>query len=127
LDRQTLRPAQRPKRRLTAFFAAIVRLEGRQAHPLLKLHRIARQPKPRRPPRQVRAEREAEEKRKKEGRKKSGKKAKAPSAEPDAKAQRNFTDPDSRVLLTKDGYIQGYNAQAAVDGTAQIIVAHEMT
>ena len=29
--------------------------------------------------------------------------------------QRNFTDPDSRVLLTKDGFIQGYNAQAAVD------------
>ena len=75
----------------------------------------------------VKAEREAEEKRKKEGRKKSGKKAKAPSREPDAKAQRNFTDPDSRVLLTKDGYIQGYNAQAAVDGTAQIIVAHELT
>ena len=25
--------------------------------------------------------------------------------------QRNFTDPDSRILLTKDGYIQGYNAQ----------------
>jgi transposase-like protein DUF772/DDE family transposase len=75
----------------------------------------------------VKAEREAEEKRKKGGRKKSGKKAKAPSGEPDAKAQRNFTDPDSRVLLTKDGYIQGYNAQAAVDGTAQIIVAHELT
>ena len=30
-------------------------------------------------------------------------------------------------MLTKDGYIQGYNAQAAVDGTAQIIVAHELT
>jgi hypothetical protein len=29
--------------------------------------------------------------------------------------------------LTKDGYIQGFNAQAAVDGTAQIIVAHELT
>ncbi len=36
--------------------------------------------------------------------------------------QRNFTDPDSRVLLTKDGFIQGYNAQAAVDGAKQIIV-----
>jgi hypothetical protein len=31
------------------------------------------------------------------------------------------------VLLTKDGYIQGYNAQAAVDGAAQIIVAHSLT
>ena len=27
-------------------------------------------------------------------------------------------------MKTKDGYIQGYNAQAAVDGCAQIIVAH---
>ena len=42
-------------------------------------------------------------------------------------AQRNFTDPDSRVLLTKDGFIQGYNAQSAVDGAKQIIVAHGLT
>jgi len=75
----------------------------------------------------VKAQQEAEEKRKTQGRKKPGKKVKAPSGEPEAKAQRNFTDPDSRILLTKDGYIQGYNAQAAVDGTAQIIVAHELT
>lgn len=75
----------------------------------------------------AKAEQEAEEKRKAEGRKKGGKKAKAPPGEPEAKAQRNFTDPDSRVLLAKDGFIQGYNAQAGVDGTAQIIVAHELT
>lgn len=66
---------------------------------------------------------EAEEKRVAEGRKKNGKTPKAPSEEPNGKAQRNFTDPQSRVLLTKDGYIQGWNAQAAVDGTAQVIVA----
>lgn len=42
-------------------------------------------------------------------------------------AQRNFTDPESRILKTKDGYIQGYNAQAAVDARAQIIVAHDLT
>jgi hypothetical protein len=62
-----------------------------------------------------------------EGRKKPGKPAAPPSDEPDPKAQRNFTDPESRILKTKDGFIQGYNAQAAVDGTAQIIVAHELT
>ena len=28
------------------------------------------------------------------------------------------------MLLTKDGFIQGYNVQAAVDGAKQIIVAH---
>jgi transposase len=69
---------------------------------------------------------EAEEKRKAEGGKKNGKTPKPPSAEPDGKAQRNFTDPESRILKSKDGFIQGYNAQAAVDGEAQIIVAHTL-
>jgi len=50
-----------------------------------------------------------------------------PSAAPEPKAQRNFTDPESRILKTKDGYIQGYNAQAAVDAQAQIIVAHTLS
>jgi transposase len=49
------------------------------------------------------------------------------ASEPDNKAQRNFTDPDSRVMPTKSGFIQGYNAQAAVDGAHQIIVAHTLT
>src|ERR1700756_5474273 len=69
---------------------------------------------------------EAEEQRKKEGRKKTGKTPAPPKQEPEGKAQRNFTDPESRILKTKDGYIQGYNAQAAVDATAQIIVAHTL-
>ena len=69
----------------------------------------------------------AEERRKAEGRKKSGKTPAPPKQEPAEKAQRNFTDPESRMLLTKDGFIQGYNAQAAVDATAQIIVAHGLT
>src|SRR5262245_52803304 len=69
----------------------------------------------------------AEEVRKAQGRKKNGKTPAPPKQEPAGKAQRNFTDPESRVLLTKDGYIQGFNAQAAVDGTVQIILAHELT
>src|SRR6201997_1633317 len=69
---------------------------------------------------------EAEEQRKKEGRKKTGKTPAPPKQEPEGKAQRNFTDPESRILKTKDGYIQGYTAQAAVDATAQIIVAHTL-
>jgi transposase len=56
-----------------------------------------------------------------------GRKAAPPSDAPEAKTQRNFTDPESRVLKTKDGYIQGYNAQAAVDGEAQVIVAHTLS
>lgn len=69
----------------------------------------------------------AEDKRKAEGRKKNGRTPAPPSEEPDGKAQRNFTDPQSSVLLTKDGYIQGYNAQAAVDSKAQVVVAHGLT
>ena len=45
------------------------------------------------------------------------------AGEPKAKAQRNFTDPDSHILKGGDGWIQGYNCQAAVDGDHQIIVA----
>ncbi len=67
----------------------------------------------------------------------SGQKAKGRSpqvpdpaeAQPDPKAQRNFTDPDSRIM--KDGatksFEQAYNAQAAVDSQAQVIVAAEVT
>ena len=67
---------------------------------------------------------EAEKKREAEGRKKPGRPAAPPSEDPDPKAQKNFTDPESRIMKTKDGFIQGYNAQAAVDAEAQVIVAH---
>ncbi len=69
-------------------------------------------------------EAEAEKKREAEGRKKPGRPAAPPSDAPDPKAQKNFTDPESRIMKTKDGFIQGYNAQAAVDAEAQVIVAH---
>src|SRR6266702_4666778 len=61
------------------------------------------------------------------GKGRPGRKSKPGTAEPSDKAQRNFTDPDSRVMPTKNGFIQGYNAQAAVDGAHQIIVAHTLT
>jgi transposase len=70
---------------------------------------------------------QAEDKRLAEGRKKNGRTPAPPKREPDGKRQRNFTDPQSRILKTKDGYIQGYNAQAAVDAEAQIILAHDLT
>jgi hypothetical protein len=58
-------------------------------------------------------------------RKRSGPVPRPPSKEPDPKVQRNPTDPDSRVPLTKDGFIQGYNAQAGVDGAKQIVDAQQ--
>lgn len=50
------------------------------------------------------------------------------TGEPDDKAQRNFTDPDSRIMKNSDkAFVQGYNAQAVVDGKAQVILAAEVT
>ena len=47
-------------------------------------------------------------------------------AKPEAKAQRNFTDPESRIMVdgaNKGSFIQAYNAQAAVDSQAQAAVS----
>ena len=56
-----------------------------------------------------------------------GRPAKNPPGTPHARAQRNFTDPDSRIMKARDGFIQGYNAQAAVDAAHQVIVAQGLT
>ena len=42
---------------------------------------------------------------------------------PKPKAQRNFTDPDSRIMMRDGAFVQAYNAQIAVDEEHQIIVA----
>lgn len=46
---------------------------------------------------------------------------------PPDKAQRNFTDPESRIMKTPNGFDQTYNAQAAVDADSQVIVAAGLT
>ena len=48
---------------------------------------------------------------------------------PEDREQRNFTDPESRIMPALGGkeFLQGYNAQVAVDSTHQIIVACEVT
>jgi len=46
---------------------------------------------------------------------------------PADEAQDNFTDPESRIMKTTYGFDQCYNAQAAVDGGSQIIIATEVT
>jgi transposase len=51
-----------------------------------------------------------------------------PDAVPEPKTQRNFTDPASRIMVSKpDGWVQGYNVGAVVDETAQVIVATAVT
>jgi transposase len=67
------------------------------------------------------------------GRKKRGRQPQVPDpdqAQPEATAQRNFTDADSRIMpdgANKGSFVQGYNAQAAVDSAAQVIVAADVT
>ncbi len=64
----------------------------------------------------------------KEGKSRKGRQPKGPSDEPAPKAQRNFTDSDSRIM--KDGasksFEQAYNSQIATN-EAQVIVGRKVT
>jgi transposase len=51
----------------------------------------------------------------------------AQQAKPQDKDQYNFTDPESRIMMGADGFVQGYNAQAAVEPTMQLIVGQSLT
>src|SRR5450432_3842952 len=48
-------------------------------------------------------------------------------AKPKDKDQYNFTDPESRIMKGADGFVQGYNAQAAVEPDFQLIVGQTVT
>jgi len=51
----------------------------------------------------------------------------AEEAQPADKDQYNFTDPESRIMRGADGFVQGYNAQAAVEPCLQLIVGQSVT
>jgi len=81
--------------------------------------------------REAREEREKQEKEEAEGesdRIRGGDKKREMRAtgKPPGSAQRNFTDPDSRILRDRQTYVQGYNCQAAVDSAAQVIVSRAL-
>jgi transposase len=48
-------------------------------------------------------------------------------SKPGDKDQYNFTDPESRIMMGADGIVQGFNAQAAVEPTMQLIVGQQVT
>ncbi len=53
--------------------------------------------------------------------------AEAKRAKPEDKDQYNFTDPESRIMKGGDGFVQGYNAQAAVEPELLLIVGQTVT
>jgi len=77
------------------------------------------------------AEREAKERERAAAgkRKLGGKKPPDPeTVKPKDRAQRNFVDPESRIMKGGDGaFLQGYNGQAAVDRDHQVITACDLT
>lgn len=56
------------------------------------------------------------------GKKPRGQEPKAPETGPKDKDQINLTDEESRIMPSKDGFVQGYNAQAAIDVDSLLVV-----
>ncbi len=65
---------------------------------------------------------EAQERSKAEGQREAQPAQAEEKVKPEEKAQYNFTDPESRILKGPDGFLQGYNAQIAVEPVLQLIV-----
>jgi transposase len=103
---------ERREKRLEMIRAARERLQARQAD---QDTAQGREPGDERQPRHP------------DGTPKRGRRYKREFGEPEDKQQDNFTDPDSRIMKTKDGFQQCYNAQAAVDAASQVIVAQGLT
>ena len=82
---------------------------------------------------EARARAEAEEKQKDKNSDKNGRpgsnsrRGRRTAVAPKAKAQHNFTDPESRIMKGPDGFVQAYNAQAAVEPALQLIVGQALT
>jgi transposase len=78
------------------------------------------------------AEYEEKLKKRKEQEEKTGQKARGraprpPQAGPRDKDQVNFTDEESRIMPSSEGFVQAYNAQAAVDVDTHLIVENHIT
>ncbi|MEM3043324.1 MAG: IS1182 family transposase [Thermoplasmata archaeon] len=75
-------------------------------------------------------EKKIEERQRKEeetGMKLPGRKPNPPKSVVDSERKANTPDPDSRIMKTRSGYLQGYNGQVVVDCNSQIIVAQAIT
>jgi transposase len=73
------------------------------------------------------AKRALEQRAREEAREKEKSDKEVKKAKPQDKDQYNFTDSESRIMKGSDGFVQGYNAQAAVESTSQLIVGQAVT
>lgn len=60
-------------------------------------------------------------------RKKRGRKPKSPEEVVNKEAKANITDPESRIMKNRRGWLQGYNGQAMADCDSQVIIAQDLT
>ena len=105
--------------------AALRRREDRLARLLAAKERLARDAAERAAAQQAKVEARAAEEAA-TGQRKRGRKPSPPSAEVDPQAKANPTDPDSGIMKTAKGWVQGDNAQAMVTED-QIIIAGALT
>jgi len=68
-----------------------------------------------------------QEKEAKTGKKVRGHALRPPQAGPQDKDQVNFTDEESRIVLSSEGFVRAYNEQAAVDIDSYLIVENHLT
>lgn len=68
-----------------------------------------------------------QEKLEKTGRKARGKEPTSPTSGPRDKDQVNFTEEESLIMPSSEGFVQAYNAQAAVDVDTHLIVENHIT
>ena len=70
---------------------------------------------------------EREEKEKRRGKQCGGRVPKAPQPGPRDKDQVNFTDEESRIMPSPQGFVQAYNAQAGVDIDTHLVVSNHLS
>ncbi|MBC7161950.1 MAG: IS1182 family transposase [Immundisolibacter sp.] len=68
---------------------------------------------------------QAREAQRQQGQKPRGKQPQPPQGGPRDSDQINLTDPESRILPAGSDFVQGYNAQAAVDAASMLILAYD--
>jgi transposase len=73
------------------------------------------------------AKRALEERARQEAKDKGKSDQEVQQSRPAGKDQYNFTDPESRIMKGGDGFVQGYNVQAAVESRLQLIVGQDVT